>query len=229
MKSKKIISSELAYILGLIMLAISAAFMEKSDFGVSMIVAPAYVLHLKISQYWPFYSFGMSEYVLQAFLLILLCLIFRKFKKGYLFSFVTAFIYGNILDFFMMLVALLPFSGMTFRVICYVFGVVIGPVGISLLFHTYITPEAYELVVKEVAAKTGKDINKVKWVYDICSCLVAVILSFAFFGFGNFVGVRAGTVLCALVNGWLIGLFSKYFESRYEFEDKLPWRPFFEE
>ena len=229
MKKKKVFPSELAYIIGLILLALSAAFMEKSDFGVSMVVAPAYLLHLKISQYWPFYSFGMSEYVLQAFLLIAMCLIFRKFKKGYLFSFVTAVIYGNILDFFMMLVALLPFSGMMFRVICYIFGVVVGPIGISLLFHTYITPEAYELVVKEVAAKTGKDINKVKWCYDICSCLFAVILSFAFYGFGNFVGVKAGTIICALVNGWLIGFFSKILEPRFNFEDKLPWRPFFEE
>lgn len=58
--------TELAYILGLIVLAFSAALMEASDLGVSMIVAPAYLLHLKLSQAFAFFTFGMAEYTLQA-------------------------------------------------------------------------------------------------------------------------------------------------------------------
>ena len=82
MKTKKVFPSELAYLIGIIVLAFGAAFMEKADFGMSMVVAPAYLLHLKISEYLPFYSFGMSEYVLQFFVLILLSIVMGKFKKG---------------------------------------------------------------------------------------------------------------------------------------------------
>ena len=89
---------ELAYVLGLMLLGFGTAFMEKSDFGLSMIVAPAYILHVKISEYLPFFSFGMSGYVLQTFLLIVLCLIIRRFKLRYLMSFATAVIYGFVLD-----------------------------------------------------------------------------------------------------------------------------------
>ena len=227
MKTKKIFSSELAYLIGIIVLAFGSAFMEKADFGMSMVVAPAYLLHLKISEYLPFYSFGMSEYVLQVFVLIALALVMGKFKKGYLFSFVTAVFYGNVLDLSMKLLNHLPLYGLAGRFLYYFIGIGCCAVGISLLFHTYIAPEAYDLFVKEIAAKTEKDINKVKTIYDICSCTVGVIMSFLFYGFGHFVGVKAGTIFCALVNGWLISQCSKFFESRFEFQDKLPYRKFF--
>ena len=42
--------TELAYFLGLLILALGTAFMERSDFGVSMVVAPAYLLHRKVSE-----------------------------------------------------------------------------------------------------------------------------------------------------------------------------------
>ena len=229
MKTRKTFSTELAYLIGIIVLAFGSAFMEKADFGMSMVVAPAYLLHLKISEFLPFYTFGMSEYVLQIFVLIALVLIMRKFKKGYLFSFITAVFYGFVLDGSMILLSYLPLMGLPGRFLYYFIGIFCCAVGISLLFHTYISPEAYDLFVKELAAKTGKDINKIKTVYDICSCTVGLIMSFLFYGFGIFVGVKAGTIFCALVNGWLISLCSRFFESRFIFEDKLPYRKFFTE
>ncbi|MBR7150372.1 MAG: hypothetical protein IKD01_05085, partial [Oscillospiraceae bacterium] len=69
MKEKKVFYTEAAYVIGILGLALGTAFMERPDFGVSMVVAPAYLLHLKISQFFPFYSFGMSEYMLQLVLL----------------------------------------------------------------------------------------------------------------------------------------------------------------
>ena len=86
---KRIFYTEAAYIVGLALLALSAAMMAASDFGVSMVVAPAYILHLEVSQYLPFFSFGMAEYTLQAVLLLLMILILRRFRVSYLFSFVT--------------------------------------------------------------------------------------------------------------------------------------------
>ena len=58
-------------------------------------------------------------------------------------------------------------------------------------------------------------------------CAIALGLSFAFFGLGQFVGVKWGTILCALINGWIIGRFSAFYEKHWRFEDKMSWRPFF--
>lgn len=228
MKRKKVFYSEAAYVLGIIALALGTALMERADFGLSMVVAPAYLLHLKISQYAPVFSFGMAEYSLQAVLILILSLVLRKFKPMYLFSFVTAVIYGLTLDAAIMIVDILPQLGLTGRGICYAAGVLICSSGVSLIFHTYIPPEAYELFVKEISARLGVDINIVKTVYDCFSCFVAIILSFAFFGLWNFEGVKFGTVICAFVNGFLIGKCSKLVESVFEFKDAFNLRKKFE-
>ena len=153
--------TELAYILGLIVLAFSAALMEASDLGVSMIVAPAYLLHLKLSQTFAFFTFGMAEYTLQAALLIVMVMVLGRFRLYYLFSFITAVLYGLLLDGSMAIVALLGVSGMAGRITCFTAGVICCAVGVSLLFHTYIAPEVYELFVKEIAAKYGRNIGGV--------------------------------------------------------------------
>ena len=228
MKRKRTFYTELAYLFGLVTLALGTALMERADFGMSMVVAPAYLIHRKISQTLPFYSFGMSEYVLQLALLLVLAAVMRRFKKGYLFSFGTAVLYGFTLDAAMALVGLLPFSGTVWRVICYVLGLLVCAIGVALLFHTYIAPEAYELFVKELSAERHWRIDRVKTVYDCCSCLVGVALSFAFFGFGHFEGVKLGTILCALVNGWMIGRIGIALERAFDFRDALPLREFFE-
>ena len=89
---KKKCSTELAYVLGLMFVAIGVVLMEKADFGVSMVVAPAYLLYRALSPTWSFVTFGMAEYCLQAVLLLVMILILRRFRLSYLFSFITAVI-----------------------------------------------------------------------------------------------------------------------------------------
>ena len=216
MKSKRVFYCEAAYVVGIIVLALGTAFMERANFGVSMIVAPAYLIHLKVSPYLPFFSFGVSEYVFQAFLLIILSLILRKVKKSCFLSFATALIYGITLDAIMSIVALIPFEGIMWQIVLFFSGLIICATGVALLFHTYFPPEAYELFVKEISQKYNMTIGKVKTIYDCCSCVLAVILSLCFFG--DFVGVKWGTFVCAILNGWLIGIIGKFLEDKFDFK-----------
>lgn len=225
---KKVFYTEMAYALGIVILALGTALMEKANFGMSMVVAPAYLLHLKIVKTLPFFSFGMAEYTLQAAILLLLGLMMRRFKLSYLFSFCTAVIYGVVLDSVMLLTAALPAGALALRTVYYLLGMLLCSIGVSLLFHTYIAPEAYELFVKEVSAKIGMDIHRFKTLYDCVSCAVGVAMSFAFFGFWHFEGVKLGTILCALINGSIIGWCTKSFEARFEFKDGLKLRHVFE-
>ena len=82
MKGKRIFYCELAYFFGIVVLAFGTALMEKADFGMSMVVAPAYLIHLKISEYVPSFSFGMSEYIFQA---VLKVLIYRSIRPTILY------------------------------------------------------------------------------------------------------------------------------------------------
>lgn len=223
---KKPFYTEAAYLLGLVTLALGTVMMEAADFGVSMVVAPAYVVYLKLSQVWSFFSFGMAEYLLQFTLLVLLTAVLRRFRLSYLFSFCTALLYGAVLDGFMLLFSLLPTGSLTVRLALYVLGMVVCGLGVSMLFHTYISPEAYELFVKEISARYGFDIHKTKTAYDCVSCAVAIVLSLLFFG--RFEGVKLGTILCALINGSLISRISAALHAAYDFKDGLPLRRYFE-
>lgn len=228
MRTKKVFSSELAYVVGILAMTLGTACMEKADFGMSMVVAPAYVIHLKLSQSFPSYSFGVSEYLFQACLLVVLSLVLRKCKVSYLFSFVTALIYGTVLDLVIKLVGLGNYEGMAWHIALFVMGMMFCALGVSFFFHTYMIPEAYELFVRELSASFHLSLSKVKTVYDCSSCLLGVILSFAFFGFGKFEGVNWGTVVCSLVNGWLIGRMGKALEAVFDFRDTFHWRAFFD-
>lgn len=226
--NQKTFYTEIAYLLGLLILALGTAFMERADFGVSMVVAPAYLIHLKVSEVLPFFSFGMAEYTLQAVVILAMILILRRVKLSYFFSFVTAVLYGLTLDGAMALIALLPEGSFGVKLGWFLIGMLLCSIGVSLLFHTYISPEAYELFVKEISAKLQKDIHKCKTAYDCVSCLIAILLSFLFFGFGHFEGVKLGTIFCALVNGSLIGRCTAWFEKRWDFQDGLPFRKYFQ-
>mgnify|MGYP003445693350 CR=1 FL=1 len=68
--------TESAYIVGLIMLAFGTALMTRGGYGMSMVVAPAYILHLKLSEIWPFFTFGVAEYLLQAVIILLMMIIY---------------------------------------------------------------------------------------------------------------------------------------------------------
>lgn len=224
---KKTFYSELSYVFGVIILAFGTALMTAADFGVSMVVAPAYILHLKISEFLPFFSFGMAEYTLQAVILVVMMLIVRKFKISYLFSFVTAVIYGVLLDLSLWALSAVP-TLLWVRIVFYWVGLVVVSFSVALLFKTYISPEAYELFVMEISSKFKLDISKLKICYDVLSLVIAVILSFSFFGFFVFRGVSWGTVIAAVLNGLVIKAFSKMLDKNFEFKDRLPLRKIFE-
>lgn len=223
---KPVFYTEAAYVVGLLLLALGTALTVFGEFGVSMVVAPAYILHLKLSQYLPFFSFGMAEYVLQALILAVMLLVLGKGKWTWLLSFVTAVLYSLALDVGCRLTALLP-QTLFLRIVLYILGVLMCTMGLALQFHTYLPPAAYELFVKVLAHRYGWKVYVVKTVYDCTSCLLATGLSFLLLG--RLEGVWIGTVVCALIYGLLIRLSTKLLERIWVFRDRFSLRPKFEE
>lgn len=67
--------SEVVYLAAIVLLAFSVAMLTSVDFGISMIVAPAYILSLVV----PSLSFGQAEYVIQAMLFVVFCVVMKTF------------------------------------------------------------------------------------------------------------------------------------------------------
>ena len=214
---KRRFSAELAYILGLVLLGLGTAFIVKTNFGVSMVVAPAYLLHLKISPYLPFFTFGVASYTVQFLLVAALSIALRKKKLSYWFSFGTAVLYGYILDGLTLAVNFFTFETLVARILFFALGLVIAAAGIAFMFKTYMPAEAYDLVVKELVIHLKKSIPRTKMLFDMTCLLVSVILSFAFFGFGVFRGISYGTIACALLNARVIAWFSRIYDHYFDF------------
>lgn len=219
MKDKKIvIHSESAFLIGCILLSLAVAMISTTPFGLSMVVAPAYV----ISQYIGV-TFGQGEYIVQALLFAVLCLVLRRFKLVYFQSFVTGLIYGAILDLWRIIIPhfnpdITPVGSLPLylQIIYFVLGVLLTSFSVAIFFKIYLYPQVYDFFVKAVSHHYNKKLTVFKTCFD-CSCLVvAVILSLLFFK--KFVGIGFGTVIMAVLNGYIIGLFGKLFDKFFEFK-----------
>ena len=217
--SRKIkISSEVAYFAAIVLLSLAVAILSTADFGISMIVAPAYLLSLKAG----FLSFGQAEYVVQAIVFILLCIVLKRFRFVYFFSFGTCLIYGFVLDLWRKIPFLNPAAtppgsmNLSLRIAMFVIGMILTSFSVALFFKTYLFPQVYDFFVKAVSCKYGIKLSRLKTIVDL-SCLTAsVIMTFAFFG--EIRGIGWGTLIMALLNGTVIGYFSKLLDKAFDFQ-----------
>lgn len=223
-KTKKAFPMEAAYALGQVTIAFGTALMARADFGVSMVVAPAYLVYLKLAEHISWFSFGLAEYLFQAVLLLVTAAVIGKFKKKYLFSVASVIIYGVLLDLFMLVAGLIPTAELWVRIVIFAAGSISVAVGVAFMFNTYLSPEVYELAVKEIAEKFGFDVGKTKMVYDVASLVLAVVMSFLFFGWWKFEGIGFGTLINALTNGPMITFLNKLYRKKFEFVRKVNFK-----
>lgn len=219
--------SEAAYAVGLLLLACGTALMAYGGFGISMVAAPGYVLYLKLSPIFSFFSFGTVGYLVEALVLATMMLLIRNARFTYLLSFVTAVLYGLCLDAVSLLTALLPENNLALQIPLYIAGTLLCSAAISLLLIGYFPPAAHEMFVKEICRHFRLSIATVKTIYDCFFLVLAIGLSLLFFG--NIQGIGIGTVICAFVNGLLIRMFTVLWKKVFTFRDGLPLRSKFQE
>lgn len=214
--------NELSYVVAVILCSLAVCLSANSGFGVSMVAAPAYILYLKLSTLFPFCTFGMVEYSFQGLLIILLSLFLRRFKWKYPLAFVTAVLYGLCLDFWRLIFGDSIYPLLWQRILACIAGLLICAFSIALFLRTYLPQQAYELVVKEITEKTHANMHKVKWIYDISSLLVAMLMMFVFFRQFSFSMIGIGTLLATVLNTPLIAFFGKWIDRSISFDPAFP-------
>lgn len=221
---KKIrLPGELAFVLSTVLLALAVAILTEADFGISMIVAPAYLLSLKSGVL----TFGQAEYVIQAGLFLVFCLIMRRFRPIWLMSFFTCLFYGAVLDLWRMIPAFNPqltppdSLPIALRIGMFAAGVVLTSFSVALVFKSYLYPQVYDFFVKGISEKFSLPTAKCKTCFDLTCLLVSVGLSLLFFG--RLEGIGVGTLVMAVINGTLIGGFLRLFDRTLDTAPLL-WR-----
>ena len=215
---------EAAWVLGTLICAFGVALSTKAGFGLSMISAPPYIVHVIISKYLPFYTQGMSEYIWQAVTLAVMCLIIGKFKFKYLLSFVSAVIFGFAIDgsLFILGGASVPES-MLLRIVYFVTGELVITLAVAFVFNTYLVPQAAECIVVEISDRFSKKVSSVKLGFDIvCAVLSGILALIAYFITDELVGVGVGTVIVVFINAPLIKLWGILLSKIFTFEAAFP-------
>lgn len=217
------ICSEAVYIIAMLCISFSVAMVSAADFGVSMIVASAYIISEKVS----FLTFGQAEYIVQGLLFIVFCILMRKVRLTYFCAFLTSVLYGALLDMWREVIphfnpsVCAPGSmHMALRITYLAVGMVMTAFAVALFFKTYICPQVYDYFVKAVSEKYGIDRTKFKVCFDAGCLVTACALSFIFFR--RFVGIGIGTVIMTLLNGVIIGGFGKLLEKTVEVKPLFP-------
>jgi uncharacterized membrane protein YczE len=197
------------WITGLLLCPLGVTLATNAGFGVSMIEAPVYILYLKLSSLFSWFTFGMAQYVLQGIALLILCLSIRKFKWRYLLSFGTAVLFGLILDGWRLILGHSQYTDLYTRIICCALGIIITSFAVACFFRTEFPQEVWDLFVKEFAITYKINMTRVKWVYDITSLAVAALLMFLFFRKIVWSAIGIGTIITTFINAPLIGFMGK--------------------
>ncbi len=209
---KKIrIHSEILYIIGTFLIALAVALSISSNFGISVLNGPAYVLSI---------VFGIrityTEYMIQFLLLILFCIIMKEVKIAFLWCFVTGLIYGG----FLRLLQLIPFlSGtmelhLAIRIIFMILSLLIMALAVSLMSRVYLCSTIYDYFIIAIPKKYHLKQSWFKLGYDLSFLVIGVSLSLIILH--GLVGFGVGTVIFALLTGPLIGLYNKLFDKILE-------------
>lgn len=214
MSAKKItVHSEFVYAAAIILLSLAVAMLSAANYGVSMIVAPAYI----ISQRLGVITFGQGEYLVQSILFIVFCILMKKVKLVYFSSFATCLIYGAVLDLWRKFVPLfnpeitVPGSmNIVIRIILFLGGMILTSFSVMLFYKTYLYPQVYDFFVKGISARFNKDRTKFKIAFDFSCLAVSCILTLVLFR--KFIGIGVGTIILTALNGFIIGWFDKLFD-----------------
>ncbi len=217
-------SSELLWLMGIVFVALGVAICSKADLGVSMIAAPAFVVYEAIAPLWGGFSVGMTEYMIQGIMLLLLCAVIRRFRWQYLLAFAVAVVYGYTLNFFLWILGGISFQAVWLRWGMLIVGDAITAFGVACFFSTYMPLQVYELFVAELARRFGLNLNKTKWTFDITLLVISITLALVLFGdaasfawgsigYSSFHCIGLGTLVTTAINSPLIALMRRVIQS----------------
>ena len=200
------------FIFGLFFAAIGVAFTKHGELGVSPISSVANVLSCKFSAL----SLGTWLIIWNCILIVGQIIILRKhFQLIQLLQVPLSFLFGWFTDFGMWMVSGIPTPNYFIRMAMVLTGIVILGFGISLSVTANVILNSGEAFVKAISDTTHKEFGNIKIAFDVTCVILAVVLSLIFFDF-SIVGTREGTVISALLTGFVVKLFLKFVEKPLE-------------
>ena len=195
--------NELAWLIGNVLCAFGVVLTTKASFGLSMIAAPPYILHVFLSKFFSFFTQGTAEYVFQTAILIFICIFVRKVRFKYFMCFLTSVFFGLMIDFWLLVLGGgVAYDSLALRIVAFVVGELLIALAIAFTFRTYLPVQMPECLVMEISKYLNKSVEQVKRVVDIAFFCLSIVLSLVLTS--GFTGVGIGTVIISFANAYLI-------------------------
>lgn len=213
---------EISWIIGNILCAVGNCLSAKSKLGVAAIVGPAFVLSDKLEPLSSIFSVGICEYMIQGLLLVICCLIIGKFKPKFICTVCNILFYGACFDIVDALLAGIVPTSLGGQIAVAAIGTVITGLAVALMLRTYIPPSSYEIFVKEVALSKNIDMSKMKLIFDGTILIIAIIMMLTLLGEWRWDLIGPLTLVSAVLNSVIIGLFGKLLDKIFDFTPAIP-------
>lgn len=193
----------IVFIIGLYISSFGVSLITKADLGTSPISSIPYVLSLK-------YPFSLGEFTIFFSLLLIviqLLILGRNFKLEHVLQIPVSIAFGYFIDLSMYMLSFVEPELYALKVVYLLIGCAILGIGVygEMLANVVMLPG--ESFVRAVVYRWKTDFGITKIVFDVSMSLTAAGLALLFWH--ELVGVREGTVIAALLVGFIAKLINR--------------------
>lgn len=193
----------LIFLVGLFVNSLGVSLITKANLGTSPISSIPYVLSLN----FPF-TLGNFTIFFSIFLIALQLIILRKnFKLEHILQIPVSIIFGYFIDLTMILFSWVNPEAYIMKIVYLLIGCLILGVGVYMEVLADVVMLPGESFVRAIVLTWKTNFGTTKICFDVSMSVIAAVLSFVFAG--RLAGVREGTVIAALLVGFIARLIGK--------------------
>lgn len=191
-------------LVGLFVNVLGVSFITKAGLGTSPITSIPYTLSLGFTP-----TVGMFTLVFNIFLVILQVILLRRnFQLQNLLQLPIIALFSFFIDLTMSLLGFMQPETYAMKVVSLIVGCLILGFGVFMEMVANVAMLPGEATVRAVSDVFSTDFGKTKIAFDSSMTVIAAILSFIMFR--HLDGVREGTIVAAILVGFIARLFKKY-------------------
>ena len=193
----------LIFLVGLFVNSLGVSLITKANLGTSPISSIPYILSLN----FPF-TLGNFTIFFSIFLIVLQLIILRKnFKLEHILQIPVSIIFGYFIDLTMILFSWVNPEAYIMKIVYLLIGCLILGVGVYMEVLADVVMLPGESFVRAIVLTWKTNFGTTKICFDVSMSVIAAVLSFIFAG--RLAGVREGTVIAALLVGFIARLIGK--------------------
>ncbi len=193
----------LIFLVGLFVNSLGVSLITKANLGTSPISSIPYVLSLN----FPF-TLGNFTIFFSIFLIVLQLIILRRnFKLEHILQIPVSIIFGYFIDLTMILFSWVNPEAYIMKIVYLLIGCLILGVGVYMEVLADVVMLPGESFVRAIVLTWKTNFGTTKICFDVSMSVIAAVLSFVFAG--SLAGVREGTVIAALLVGFIARLIGK--------------------